>query len=142
MSLARLMAQDMRRTVARSAGHDFAEAATLVPDTQGEAGVGFPVVVVFTDPTVTPGVIEIGDEVQDRRAECLGVLSVIRAGFLAAEGAARDPRRGDFLRIADGAHAGTWTITEPIPDIGDGVVLKLRDQQLVAAAANGVREVD
>ena len=137
MSLASLMARDVSAILLRPA--DGAEVGTFLPEEQGESGTGFPCTLRLGTDT-TGIVVEDHGELDNRRDDALGDLSLIRAGLATLLGTARDPRRGDMWRCPSGGHAGLWAVDDLTAHGQGAVTFRLRMEKTVALAAPGVRE--
>ncbi len=113
---------------------EFADTAAYTPN-------GTPTVPATTtfSLAVVPGDVDpaylptVSGQAEQRTAQFIAVLSLIRAGILVVEGTARDPRRGDSLVFASGAYSGTWVVERFWSDLGGGVTL-----YCVAAVRNQV----
>lgn len=117
---------------------DFADDATYF--VKGSTVAGFPCTLVIGDPQ--PGFVQIDGGQEDRRpATAVAQRSALRTGIEAITGVARDPVKGDYLTIATGAYAGTWTVDRAQGDEGDAMQLSLVNAILYAPGAKGAREV-
>jgi hypothetical protein len=75
-----------------------------------------------------------------RSVQALGILSALRAGIAAIEGAERDPTEGDQLVVtAPSSCAGRWRVVAATPDAGGGCILGITEQRHLGGTRVGGR---
>jgi hypothetical protein len=117
---------------------EFAEDASYYPNgTAIGATTSFAVKAVPGDVTEA-FLATVSGEADQRIAQFVASLAVLRAGMATVEGTARDPRRGDYLTVASGAYAGTWVVATFALDLGGGATLTCRYEQRNQIAGVGV----
>jgi hypothetical protein len=136
MSIKTEMDADLGRILASD---EFDETAEYYP-----AGLAthFTVRIVVGDITESAAAFDQGTE-GTRTAPAVLSLATVRAGLLALEGAARDPKRRDKIVIpAASNNAGTWYVTAPgSTDVGGGCKVTIERDDLTRVSGTGAVEV-
>lgn len=115
------MAEDLRLVMNAA---EFDEEAEFYPAAEGASH--FTVRVVRGDITTGASTFDQGTE-HTRTCEAILIRSVVRAGILAIESTARDPRRGDRISFTDDDEAtAVWYVASVgAIDVGGGVTVNL-----------------
>jgi hypothetical protein len=114
---------------------DFATSVYVVPASDLESATGTLVLAVFSDMTATDQLIESGAATTDRIVDCYFSTATTSVAL------GRTMRRGDTIKVPEGAYKGIWKVQHVEPDEGNMIKATLRMETISAYSGKNIREV-